>query len=273
MEQVDRGTLDFELANAQLQAFDHTVLDLARLANEAAQGFFDPVDGTTVLLADRIAPGTEAAVYLHEIVHARGMDVLGEDAFARLIKQVRAWGADNSPALEAHIYKMSSQRALASLKGLDDPHFDEELLAYAVEEAFAAGVRPTIQAPEGSAEQWLGDVVATLRGVVFDLTCGASPELDAQQLVNLAYALAQMENPERARLIRDALQASNTLDGRGEVVQSESFATWFGESKVVDQNGQPLVVFHGTADNVTEFDPGKVGLRHVDVEADRKSVV
>ena len=41
-------------------------------------------------------------------------------------------------------------------------------------------------------------------------------------------------------------------------VESEAFKKWFGNSKVVDENGKPLIVYHGTArpDRVGEkFDP------------------
>jgi len=36
--------------------------------------------------------------------------------------------------------------------------------------------------------------------------------------------------------------------------KSEAFKRWFGDSKVVDADGKPLVVYHGTASNITEFD-------------------
>src|ERR1035437_1086439 len=34
---------------------------------------------------------------------------------------------------------------------------------------------------------------------------------------------------------------------------SKSFKEWFGDSKVVDKNGQPLVVYHGTDKDFNEF--------------------
>lgn len=37
------------------------------------------------------------------------------------------------------------------------------------------------------------------------------------------------------------------------------FDTWFGESKVVDDAGKPLVVYHGTAAKFDTFDLAKVG--------------
>lgn len=36
------------------------------------------------------------------------------------------------------------------------------------------------------------------------------------------------------------------------------FRRWFGQSKVVDQRGNPLLVYHGTKKRFTEFDPAKI---------------
>lgn len=43
--------------------------------------------------------------------------------------------------------------------------------------------------------------------------------------------------------------------------ETEAFKKWFGDSKVVDANGKPLVVYHGAAEDFTAFDAGKIGLR------------
>ncbi|THJ32423.1 hypothetical protein E8K88_12040 [Lampropedia aestuarii] len=39
----------------------------------------------------------------------------------------------------------------------------------------------------------------------------------------------------------------------------QNFADWFGDSKVVDENGSPLVVYHGTAADLSFFDPLALG--------------
>ncbi len=39
--------------------------------------------------------------------------------------------------------------------------------------------------------------------------------------------------------------------------QSPEFRAWFGNSKVVDENGNPKVVFHGTNNQFSEFDPSR----------------
>lgn len=44
-------------------------------------------------------------------------------------------------------------------------------------------------------------------------------------------------------------------------VNSEAFKRWFGDSKVVDENGQPLVVYHGTLSNFDAFSKKMIGSR------------
>lgn len=41
--------------------------------------------------------------------------------------------------------------------------------------------------------------------------------------------------------------------------ESPEFKAWFGDSKVVDESGKPLVVYHGTKNNFSIFDKEKIG--------------
>lgn len=60
---------------------------------------------------------------------------------------------------------------------------------------------------------------------------------------------------------------SNLTEQQAKIVRTPSFKKWFGEwetdpknaSKVVDENGEPLVVYHGTNTSFTEFDNKKKG--------------
>jgi len=46
---------------------------------------------------------------------------------------------------------------------------------------------------------------------------------------------------------------------RNPQIDTPEFKAWFGNSKVVDENGDPLVVYHGTVGNFTTFDKSKFG--------------
>jgi hypothetical protein len=43
------------------------------------------------------------------------------------------------------------------------------------------------------------------------------------------------------------------------ITDNENFNKWFSGSKVVNENGEPLTVYHGTNNNVTQFDVNKAG--------------
>jgi hypothetical protein len=48
--------------------------------------------------------------------------------------------------------------------------------------------------------------------------------------------------------IRQAMEGAREYAQGGDVTQTEAFKRWFGDSKVVDENGRPLVVYHGSPD-------------------------
>ncbi len=51
--------------------------------------------------------------------------------------------------------------------------------------------------------------------------------------------------------------SSTNLDMHEDARSNQAFRAWFGNSKVVDQNGAPQRVFHGTGRNFDKFSPGK----------------
>ena len=59
---------------------------------------------------------------------------------------------------------------------------------------------------------------------------------------------ANLAGAERDELI-DAVK-----EWKEKGTESKYFKNWFGDSKVVDENGQPLVVYHGTSEFFSEFD-------------------
>lgn len=44
-----------------------------------------------------------------------------------------------------------------------------------------------------------------------------------------------------------------------QTIQTQAFQRWFGDSKVVDENGNPLVVYHASTENIEEFKPKGYG--------------
>jgi hypothetical protein len=61
--------------------------------------------------------------------------------------------------------------------------------------------------------------------------------------------------------IRAAVEADQAAEvrryGQASNIESEAFKAWFGASKIVDGDGNPLVVYHGTDAVIRAFDPDK----------------
>ncbi|MEJ8837644.1 GNAT family N-acetyltransferase [Ramlibacter sp. AN1133] len=198
--QRNRGEISLLEFRQQLADFDRLEVALASIGSRLEQAACDLRTGSVFLLADRIAAGHEHAVILHELTHKHGRNVLGVAGWKRLVGGLRAW-KDAPRASSEHLVFLAADARARAATGADQALYEEELFAYGVEEAILRGFRPKAMAQEGSVEQWLSDVESTMRGVLMQLTRAPQEPLQPQQLVDLAYAMAQLENPERADLI------------------------------------------------------------------------
>jgi len=59
-------------------------------------------------------------------------------------------------------------------------------------------------------------------------------------------------NPKKA-------ESANLLHSAKDQTETPEFKKWFGDSKVVDADGKPLVVYHGTAGSFNEFRASNIG--------------
>lgn len=213
IRQVNMGLLRFEQANAQMADYDRAQQVLSSVAQMGAQAFVADGGRSMFLLADRIKLGDEAAVYLHEITHRWGMSAMQPQVWQRLLSRVHAWRERDLGSAERTIHdqaqaRVRAARVSASLR-------DEEFFAYAVEEAVSMGIEPRALAHAESAQAWLDEVIGALQQTLLSVSTppgGVSPQAvsdfpkDRQQLVDVAYAMAQLESPSRLALIWDRLQ-------------------------------------------------------------------
>lgn len=89
----------------------------------------------------------------------------------------------------------------------------------------------------------LMEKVAALNSLEAELTAEKAKE--GAEAVTADAAAATMEVEEGAKF--------SLIDQ----TQTPAFKRWFGDSKVVDADGNPLVVYHGTTSEFTEFKPSK----------------
>jgi hypothetical protein len=91
--------------------------------------------------------------------------------------------------------------------------------------------------------------------------------------------VAEMSPEGREASLRAAV--AQAVEGRMPDVEAVAamdrqgnFNAWFGKSQVADPNGQPIVLYHGTAAALDSFDPAKLSAEgiHLSTDADQASV-
>lgn len=166
-----------------------------------AQGFYDPNTKTVFIISDHIVAGDELGVVAHELMHKHGPAVLGEEGWNQLHGAIGGWASAPEGSLERTVYNEAAARVQASGPELST----QELFPYAVQVALEMGVRPNALAKPGTVARWLDQVRKVLRQVWAKIA-GSRSDFASQDLVNLAFGIAQRENPALAGELDGATQ-------------------------------------------------------------------
>jgi hypothetical protein len=151
-----------------------------------AKGFAE--EGSATLFANNIGKGHGLGVLLHEVgVHIGFRNFFNQAQFNRLVSTVKGWAARTDNSLEAQIGRKAMQRV--EMAETTEEQVDDELLAYAVEEAVQAGV---MQTRKGPLFGWLSSIIDAFKKALNKLGFPTS-KITAGDLVNFAYGCAQLE--------------------------------------------------------------------------------
>lgn len=210
-------------------------------------------DGKAVLIASRIRKGTGRAKFMHEVGSHLGMQrLLPPEMFNRLVDQVLTWAARTDNSLETRLAKAAIGRVP---ENTNPASVRNEIAAYFVEEATLAGVNPTAARQLNSpVAKWMRSLFDAMKRALTKL--GVKVEtLTARDVVNLAYGAASL------RLETDGVAPRGTELELGVQVgpDTAAFKRWFKDSKAVDAEGKPLVVYHGTNKSFVTFDIRRSG--------------
>jgi len=147
--------------------------------------------GRAVLFADNIAKGEGLGILLHEVgVHIGFRNFFNKQQFTDIANTVRGWADVPASTLEGKIGRAAKKRAEDA--GTPESQMDDELIAYAVEEAVKAGVEPAGTKGGSAVANWLRTIVDAFNKAIEAL--GLAPEkLKVGDLVNMAYGAAQLE--------------------------------------------------------------------------------
>lgn len=198
--------------------------------------------GKVYMLADQLAtPSDVIRVLFHESLGHLGLRGVFGDALNPILDQIIA-------ARRAEVVAKAKQYGLDMTKPEDALTAAEEVLATLAQDKPELGF---VKRAVAAIRTWLRANVPGFKDL----------ELTNAEIIN-SFILPARAFVQQGR----SVAVSGPLAfRRAEKVGSLAFAKWFGSSKVVNAAGQPLVVYHGTTRDFSEFK--SKGVEHINGEA------
>lgn len=258
----------------------------ARLLGETeADAVYDPTNKIAYLIADRLTPEVAPAKVLHELGEHYGLEtMLGDKGWASLAARVSEMAQKDGSRAQA-IWSAIKEN-YAEFRGRDDAdlvsdaRFMHEVIAHLGEaQAFRqssvwrdlvtkvklflmklgfgsiseadvgvileGSVRRAMREQEGRLEAFSGDMQDQASFLAAEAKKRDFSDVDQFAAEDFA---GFMEAAEKWRDTHAMASAAQT--------KTPAFKRWFGDSKVVDKDGNPLVVYHGTPDTRFVDDTG-----------------
>jgi len=220
------------------------------------QGFTMPVNGKpkTFLIQGNIKNGRAMSVMLHELSeHVFELGFIDSTQYGKVLSQLKRKSKLNSK-------EGSEIRAAydAVPKETDPNHVDREVMAYLIEQGktnlsivrrFIAEIKKILVEKMGISPVILKNI--DLQALALNVVKREARGTVGESLQNGINEFAQNTN----LAFSEAKKA---------ITYNPAFRKWFGDSKVVDDNGEPLVVYHGTGAEISIedgfiFDYDKIG--------------
>lgn len=218
--------------------FDPANPDIRRSADGAIQGFFDPQTGQSFLIADNLTAEAAPGVLMHEVGIHMAADGSMNALFNRAAMMLKL--QKGNPFIKAVQARMD---AAGETSG-------EEAAAYIAE----AYENDRANAP-ASVQRWLADLLAAVKAWMFKKGIMGADRLTVADIAAVARANARSMARDGGATGGQGFGTAFSRAPAGDQTQTEAFKRWFGDSKAVDANGNPLVVYHGTHSSFTEFKP------------------
>lgn len=216
--------IDVDVYDSMAEAPDYVQIQAYSEGAFGVEGFFDSRTNRVALIANNITSAKRAIeVARHELIGHYGMEnMLGKELMAKLINQV----LQSEKKFNKTIVDVAKQ-VDETQPGLSDKRRAKEIIAVMAERNYQNSiVRQTLDA----IRRFLNEI-----GLIkSDLT-----DAEVSELLRKAQAYLRKQN-------RTYVEASDVSFSKVDSPDTEAFKKWFGDSKVVDADGKPLVVYHGT---------------------------
>lgn len=208
-------------------------------------------DNVVHLVASNLTPQNANAVLLHEMFHSGVESLVGSKRWSELQGRLASLyrQSEQSSGKAREIFDRARQRvADAKAQGAVARRMEvEEFGAYAIEE---------YESMPRAIRKWVDDLIGAIKAWMFSRYGKQLGDVTPAQLRALAKdALLVIGLKRRGELFGPIAERFSSTD----VTNTPAFREWFGNSKVADADGKPLVVYHGTASDFSQFDTARLG--------------
>lgn len=216
------------------------------------QGVYDPKTNRSYLVAENLAPETAEGVLLHEVgVHQGLQNLLGDEVYGLALAELQRMRNAGHKGVRAAYARVPSETARENVA--------EEALAYLVEDPGNRQI-PIVRRILAAIRQWM-------------FRHGYTGKLTPEAIVEMVRAAVRRQSRgevtqrEELEMLREQAPRvpRGTLKGKptGAFTERQAFShidpktaafkRWFEGSKVVDDRGKPLTVYHGTDRDFKHF--------------------
>lgn len=243
---------------------------LSTFDDAGIEGFYH--NGKATLIANALTADTIVPTFLHELGgHGGFQNLMNQDQYKALMKQFNDLVERGNPiAVEA--------KRLAEREN-DSATQQLEMLPYLLTLSARMQVANAVQ--KGSVSNVIGKLVSAVKAWAFD-RLGVNLNLNPNDMVTLAERMIQANLKQKNSFDRMLSQyrnssewlrapngkKSNLSQEQWVQVRTPEFKQWFGDwqrdpknaSKMLDENGEPQILYHGTNADFQAFNVTKAGL-------------
>ncbi len=229
-----------------------TILDRSQ-PNAQTEGFYDPQTHAVYLIADNISDAARSVhVASHEVIgHAglrmlkdktinQALNIAGANKFindlAAAIKTDRG-NVTREIAIEEAIAEYAAAIETGDMQALTNRY------GVTVPTTAQNGIKATIARVYEAVKRFLAAVMGKPAADVSDA--------DVRALIGEQRAAVEGQESSVREPSGDPVLAST----RADQTKTAAFRKWFGDSKVVNENGDPVVLYHATKSDFNEFSP------------------
>jgi len=209
-------------------------------------------DGTIHMVASNLTPRTAFPVLMHEMFHQGGEKLIGTKEWGNLMGRMGSLyrQSERSSGKAREFYDRARARVdAARKKGAVGKAMEvEEFAAYAIEE-----YEKSPESLPAAIRKWVEDLIGMVKAWAVQRYGKQLGQVTPAQLAAFArWALMDVAVERRGEIFGPMGELFSVGTNQ---TDTPAFRKWFGDSKVVDENGAPLVVYHGTSarDDFTQF--------------------